>query len=224
MSGQQCQFVQIPVEILKDSNITPIELKLYCILMKFGFEGTGHSQAGHDYLSKLVGCHKQTIAKSLKRLQELGYIDVERVGLNRNDKIFCLKTVKNQKKTKSRSECKPVVKKPEPDSSPSISNNRTKEYRSIDQKSDVSKTDCSNDHSEQIQIHREDTENLLAAITERNNPTMTNLLRSSCVINSSEEEITLLMPDDFTKDYVEQHYVPLLKNIVGKEVNLFRGQ
>ena len=224
MSSKQCQFVQIPVEILRDNRITPIELKLYCILMKFGFEGTGHSQAGHDYLSKLVDCHKQTIAKSLKRLQELGYIEVERVGLNRNDKIFCLKTVKNQKKTKSRSESKPVVKKTEPDSSPSISNNRTKEYRSIDQKSDGSKTDSSNDHSDQIRIHREDTETLLAAITERNNPTMTTMLRSSYVIDSSEEEITLSIPDDFTKDYIDQHYLPLLKNIVGKEVSLVRGR
>ena len=220
MSNQQCQFVQIPVEILRDSNITPIELKLYCILMKFGFEGTGHSQAGHGYLSKLVGCHKQTIAKSLKHLKELGYIEVERVGLNENDKIFCLKTVKNQKKTKSRSESKPVLKKPEPASSPSINNNRTKEYRSIDHNSNGSLMDSKTKYDQQIRIHKDETDRFLEDTSERFTPTYERMVQGTHIIDSDSSQSTLLVTSEIVRDFIQKHYKSKIEQMIGKEFRI----
>ena len=95
-------FVQIPSELLTDKAVSALELRLYCLLMDMGFKGRGYSQAGHQYLGKLLDTHPQTIAKSLKNLRELGWIRVERVGLNRNDKIRCLKTVQKEKRSEPR--------------------------------------------------------------------------------------------------------------------------
>ena len=99
-------FVQIPSELLTDKTVSPLELRLYCVLMDLGFKGRGYSQAGHQYLGKLLDTHPQTIAKSLKKLSQLGFICVERVGLNRNDKIRCLKTVQKEKRSEPRSSVK----------------------------------------------------------------------------------------------------------------------
>ena len=90
-------FVQLPSEILTDPDITALDLRIYAILMDFGRKGRGYSQIGHQYLGKLVGKHPKTVVKSIKRLAELGYITVERIGLNRNDRLRCKKTVKREK-------------------------------------------------------------------------------------------------------------------------------
>tara|TARA_A100001037_G_scaffold153991_1_gene138927 strand:+ start:2970 stop:3629 length:660 start_codon:yes stop_codon:yes gene_type:complete len=95
-------FVQIPSELLTDKAVSALELRLYCVLMDLGFKGRGYSQAGHQYLGKLLDTHPQTIAKCLKNLRQLGWICVDRVGLNRNDKIRCLKTVQREKRSESR--------------------------------------------------------------------------------------------------------------------------
>lgn len=92
-------FVQIPSALLTDKAVSPLELRLYCVLMDLGFKGRGFSCAGHQYLGKLLDTHPQTIAKCLKNLKELGWIRVDRVGLNRNNKIRCLRTVQKEKRS-----------------------------------------------------------------------------------------------------------------------------
>ena len=224
MANQQCQFVQIPVEILTDDQITPTELRLYCILMKFGFEGTGYSQAGHGYLSKLVGCHKQTVAKSLKHLQELGYIEVKRIGLNRNDKIFCLKTVKNQKKIKSRSESKPVFKKSEPTSSPSISKNRTKKYRSSNATDSLvdghAQMDSKNKYEEQIRLHKDDTEQFLQQIVDPCKPNLEKMFQAAHIIDSDSTQNTILVTSAPVRDFIQKFYKTKIEQIIGKEIRI----
>ena len=55
-------------------------------------EGAGYSQAGHRFLARKLDVHPQTIARSLKNLQEAGYISITRIGLLievvRNPTIF----------------------------------------------------------------------------------------------------------------------------------------
>jgi len=91
------QFIQIPVELLSDRRVSALELRLYAILLRYGLEGRGFSQAGHRLLASNCSCHLKTIARCLKNLQSIGWITIERVGLNRNSKIRCLKTVQRAK-------------------------------------------------------------------------------------------------------------------------------
>lgn len=93
----RAQFIQLPVELLSDPQVSALELRLYAILLRYGLEGSGWSQAGHQLLGKNCNCHPKTIARCLKHLQLLGWITIERIGLNRNDKIRCLKTVQKKK-------------------------------------------------------------------------------------------------------------------------------
>ena len=99
MDAGTSSFVQIPSEILIDPEISALDLRIYCVLMDFGRRGRGFSQIGHKYLGRLVGKHPKTIAKSINRLAELGYISVERIGLNRNDRIRCRRTVQRENPT-----------------------------------------------------------------------------------------------------------------------------
>ena len=93
----RAKFIQIPVELLSDSQVSALELRLYAVLLRYGLEGAGWSQAGNQLLGKNCDCHPKTIARSLKNLQALGWITIQRVGLGRNSKIRCLKTVQKQK-------------------------------------------------------------------------------------------------------------------------------
>jgi len=93
----RAQFIQIPVELLSDRRVSALELRLYAILLRYGLEGRGFSQAGHRLLANNCSCHPKTIARCLKNLQSIGWITIERVGLNRNSKIRCLKTVQRPK-------------------------------------------------------------------------------------------------------------------------------
>ena len=99
----RAKFIQIPVELLSDQQVSALELRLYAVLLHYGLEGSGKSQAGHKLLGKNLNVHPKTIARSLKNLQELGWITIQRVGLNRNDRIKCLKTVQKKKHVTMRS-------------------------------------------------------------------------------------------------------------------------
>ena len=121
------KFVQIPVEIISDPDITPLQMKLYCLLMRFGYEGRGHSQCGHALLARYCNAHPQSIARSLKSLQKLGYISIQRIGLNKPDKIFCLKTYKKD----GRSDQKAAIKNNRKGIAPTINKNRSTTNRSM---------------------------------------------------------------------------------------------
>lgn len=93
----RAKFIQIPVELLSDQQVSALELRLYAVLLRYGLEGAGWSQAGHQLLAKNCNCHPKTIARCLKHLQLLGWITIQRIGLGRNSKIRCLKTVQKPK-------------------------------------------------------------------------------------------------------------------------------
>ena len=121
----RAQFIQIPVELLTDPQVSALELRIYGILLRYGLEGSGKSMAGHRLLAKNCNCHTRTIAKSLKNLQSLGWITIRRRGLNLNDEIRCLKTIKKPKPNK----LKAAHQETASCSGPSIIDKRKKRYR-----------------------------------------------------------------------------------------------
>ena len=134
MSAGSSSFVQIPSELLTDPAISALDLRIYCILMDFGFKGgRGFSQIGHKHLGKLVGVCPGTIARRIKHLTHAGYISVSRTGLNRNDKIRCLKTVR-------RSEHSRPIKTKHPRSIPHLIDIKKKTNRSQSPDLERSKT------------------------------------------------------------------------------------
>lgn len=128
-------FAQILKEIIEDPNISAIEYRLYSLLMSYGFE-RGYSQAGQDFLAKKLNIHIKTVAKSLKRLEELEYITVTKLGHNRNDEIRCKKTVKWDKEEAQKQEnTKPTRSKwREPKQPARTGNKMATPYNIIDRK------------------------------------------------------------------------------------------
>lgn len=121
----RANFIQIPVELLTDPQVSALELRIYGILLRYGLEGSGRSMAGHRLLARNCNCHTSTIARSLKNLQSLGWITIRRRGLNLNDEIRCLKTVKKPKPNK----LKAAHQEPASSQVPSIIDKRKKRYR-----------------------------------------------------------------------------------------------
>ena len=72
-------YVIMPMEVLKDENLTPSEKILYCYLTLFKKQCCFQSNAG---ISSLTGLDESTIKRGLKKLAELKYIFVEFVNNN----------------------------------------------------------------------------------------------------------------------------------------------
>ena len=214
------EFVQAPKEILSDRNITAIELRLYLILMEYGFE-RGYSQAGHKLLSHRANCHVKTVAKSLKRLQELGYITIERIGLNRPDKIRAKKTVKRDKnkpnEVRSRRESKLPIKTSPPKVVPTIVD-RIKNYTDIEEKPPQIHSGKTEDDKVKSPYLAE--QDVIRGITTTIRGRETSLLPDCVVIDSNTSEITVKIPSAPIRDYVKRYQTPLIENVVGKKVQI----
>ena len=240
------KFVQIPTEVLTDVRITPLQLRLYCLLMKFGYEGRGHSQCGHALLARFCHAHPQSIAKALKVLPRLGYISVDRIGLNKNDRIVCLKTYK---KDGGRSEPKSAVKNIRKGIDPSISKNRTTTNRRDLPISDVDKSLKINDHSpmtapfqppsswcevpqdqssrprdmQAIKEHQPLTDRLLADLAAKVRPQSFYWFGDMAVVSQTDEKLIISLGDplgNWAVDWVRDNYANLLNNLAKAPVEV----
>lgn len=215
-----CSFVQILSELTTDPNITAVEFRLYTILMDLGLKGRGFSQAGHSYLAHLCNCHPKTIAKSLKRLREQGYISIERVGLNRNDKIRCLKTVKRRKDNKV------PIKKDTPKVVPSIIDKRTNtdiEHRSAEPDSiEEQKRPYNELDTEDIQIDQEATNACHKSLQDALSPkTYTTWFNGVEVIETSDNHLEMKLNTGILGyDFIQEHYLQDIETILGRQVSL----
>lgn len=72
-------YVIMPMEVLKDDNLTPSEKILYCYLTLFKKQCCFQSNAG---ISSFTGLDESTVKRGLKKLAELKYIFVEFVNNN----------------------------------------------------------------------------------------------------------------------------------------------
>lgn len=215
-------FVQLQSQIITDKNISPLELRLYLYLLDVGRKGRGYSMCGHKWLGNIIGCHPQTIAKSLKNLCRFGYISVERIGFTENDKIRCLKTVKPQ----SKSECKNSNMNQRKHITPSIiDRKKNKEIEHRSPASDVDKLEkrpsqTSNTPQKRIDPQRTISvqERLQTHIQRRSY----DLWFSSLEVVESEENITemRLNTGEIGYDHIKNHYMEKLEEIIGGEVKI----
>ena len=220
-------FVQISSELLTDPQISALDLRIYCILMDFGRRGRGFSGIGHKYLGRLVSKHPQTVAKSLKRLTQLGYISVERIGLNRADRIRCRKTVPNQ----NRSECRSRIKKTSRQSVPLLQDRSTKKRYKTSHSNPKSTTDQipsealpnplrSSIDIEAIHKHQPLTDRLSDRLNMALRPASVSYwFKDMAVINNDDDTMTISVGRNQI-DWIQEHYSKLLDKSAGKKVNI----
>ena len=220
-------FVQIPSELLTDPKISALDLRIYCILMDFGRKARGYSQIGHKYLGRLVGKHPQTIAKSLKKLTELGYIDVERIGLNRADRIRCRKTVPNQNPTERRSKIKKTSRQ-----SPHLLQDRsTKKIYKTNHSNPQATTDLIDDlrgsgkasegfKLEAILKHQPLTDRLSDRLNMALRPASVECWFKDMAVISDDDDTTTISVGRNQVNWIQEHYSKLLDKTAGKKVNI----
>jgi len=228
-------FVQLPSEILIDPDLTALDLRIYAICMDFGRKSKGFTQIGHQHLGRLVGRHPQTIAKSIKRLTALGYIKVERIGLNRNDRIRCQKTVRRENSTEVRSERVYKVENTTQHSVPHLVDKSTKKrYKGP---SDILTSNepkpIPHNPSQAFPYPLRSPITLEAVvkyqdITDRLSDQLYNALRPAsyeywfknmAVIDDDDDLMTISVGHNQI-DWVKEHYVELLDKMVEKKVNI----
>lgn len=230
-------FVQLPSEILLDPDITALDLRIYAICLDFGRKSRGFTQIGHQHLGRLVGKHPATIAISIKRLTELGYIKVERIGLNRNDRIRCQKTVQRETRTL----CTDKIKKPTQPQVPHLVDKSTKEkYKEPPEiltptepkPTPYEPPQASSDPHQQakpskdISIHSgtsaciKTTEIILNQLRDDLAPrSFTTWFKDISVENETDNQIEILTPKGlYVADFIKSNYLAKLMDITGKDV------
>ena len=230
MSGSKT-FIQLPSELLTDREVSATELRLYAILMDLGYKGRGYSQAGVRYLSKLSNCHEKTVAKSLKHLEELGWLRVTRIGLTRNNKIRCLRTVQRQDKKvpiksgKQRTihslDRKKIKKSIEVGSTSEASNSNEKHPKTPPKneeairRRDEARASKANDF--------QDTTNALqSGLQLATRSTSWNTWLKDLVVVGKDEKLSISVgkDTDFELSWVQEHYSHLIETIAGEKVIL----
>ena len=222
-------FVQLPSEILSDPNISALDLRIYAICLDFGRKSKGYTQIGHQHLGRLVGKHPQTIAKSIKRLTELGYIKVERIGLNRNDRIRCQKTVRRENRSERIGKIKETTQHSVPHLVDKSTKKRYKEPSAIlpanqsKQANNRPKTLPDQPRSTQtladIKSHQPLTDRLSDQLSQAIRPaTFSNFFKNMAVIEADEGSITISVGHQV--DWIEKHYSDLLAKVADKKVNI----
>jgi len=225
MSAGSSSFVQIPSELLTDPSISALDLRIYCILMDFGFKGRGFSQIGHKHLGKLVGACPGTIARRVKHLTHAGYISVTRTGLNRNDKIRCLKTVR-------RSEHSRPIKTKHPRSIPHLLDRKKKlldRSRSPDlerSKSSMKPFQTATDTRQQartleaIELHSERTKALLGRLRDDLRPqSFRSWFQDIFVSSETDDLVEICTPKGpYAAEWIRENHLAQLTEIAGKEV------
>ena len=219
-------FVQLPSQILVDPEITALDLRIYAILMDFGRKSRGFSQIGHQHLAKLTGTHPRTVGQSLKRLTMTGYVTVERIGLNRNDKIRCQKTV-------SRTGSKPTLKNVTPAALPHLIDIKKKRDRTsppgLDKPSPAAKpSQASPDTARQvitteaIQRHSGKTNTLLNQLRQDLRPqSMKAWFEDINIVSEDDDQVEIYTPKGrYAADWISDNYIGKLTKMAGKDVKI----
>jgi len=236
----RAQFIQIPVELLSDRRVSALELRLYAILLRYGLEGRGFSQAGHRLLANNCSCHPKTIARCLKNLQSIGWITIERVGLNRNSKIRCLKTVQRPKPEGTKGSYQ--VKTPGRPPTTTIDRRKKRYRRGRDGLTDVQETplDYPNvqetplDKPQKVASGYESAENrevgeqfkdaqqaLTTALEENIRPASLYWFQNAIITDDTADELTISVGNDEV-GLVQEQYSSLLGRLMNKKVIISR--
>lgn len=231
----RAQFIQIPVELLDDPAISAVEFRLYSILLRYGLEGNGFSQAGTTLLSKKLKCCQQTVTRSLKNLAAAGYISIERIGLNRNNRIRCRRTVKRNKSNANRISQKPSIKTNEECIAPHCSDiNYKKDRRSTLQNPinstanpppppgepvDTASPSSLADSRVVEERFSQAQERFEQAIADNLRPASLHWFQNAVVVEDQADNVRISLGNDHV-EWVESQYLDLLNRVVGKNVCL----
>lgn len=223
-------FVQLPSDLLIDRDVSATELRLYAILMDLGYKGRGFSQAGNRYLAKLCNCHEKTVAKSLKHLEDLGWLRIVRIGLNRNNKIHCLRTVRKDKNVpiKSRNQLgshtinrKKIKRTIEVGAAPEVSNSVKKPPKTPPKNQEEIR------HRDEVRAGKADdyqemTNALQNGLQQACRETSWNMWLKDLVIVGKDEKLSVSVgkDTDFELSWVQEHYSHLIEAVAGEEVAL----
>ena len=224
-------FVQLPSDLLTDRDVSANELRLYAILMDLGYKGRGYSQAGVRYLSKLSNCHEKTVAKSLKHLEELGWLRITRIGLTRNNEIRCLRTVQRQDKKvpiksgKQRTihslDRKKIKKSIEVGSTSEASNSNEK-HPKTPPKNEEAIRHRDEARATKADDYQEMTNALQNGLQQACRQTSWNMWLKDLVIVGKDEKLSVSVgkDTDFELSWVQEHYSHLIETVAGEEVSL----
>ena len=72
-------FIKLPTELL-DADITPAQLKILANLIRYSFED-GHTYIGYSKLATACKSNKSAIIKSVKVLEQKGYLTIQHRGV-----------------------------------------------------------------------------------------------------------------------------------------------
>jgi len=112
MEKKKLQGVWIPLEILKNENLSDKEKILYSIILGLSIE-TGYCYANNRYFSKILNITMGRISKVISSLKEKGFIDVNLIYEKESKKIERreIRPMVIFNHTHSRKEPYPIVKK-----------------------------------------------------------------------------------------------------------------
>ena len=221
MSNQVEPFVQCPKKIMYRTDLSPVSRVFYSGLLHFD-RGRG-CWASRETLSKLTGLSEYQIRESIKELIEVGLITEKRRGQGKTNIINIVSMSGDQIEEDTKE-----VEEPEPktiENRPIIVYKDTnegdlddKDLVSYDEK--PSQTDASNDHSEQIRIHKDETDRFLEDTSERFTPTYERMVQGTHIIDSDSSQSTLLVTSEIVRDFIQKHYKSKIEQMIGKEFRI----
>lgn len=79
MQKLDAQFVQIPMQVLTDPDLSSTDKLLMGLLISLHWI-KGYAFPTNRYLGKIMSCTDATVSASISRLRDYGYITIERPG------------------------------------------------------------------------------------------------------------------------------------------------
>lgn len=90
-------YVKVPLSAVEDDELSPIELRVYCIILMFADECGGCCFESNRLLGELIGRDARTVQHAIQKLIHRRYIAVEYTNNTQRD-IYPQKLPKGRKK------------------------------------------------------------------------------------------------------------------------------
>ena len=75
---QMMKFLQIPLEMLEDTNLTGNDFKILCLLMRYQNKDTKQAYPSIEKIATDTGISVATIKRSIKRLHQQNYFSISK--------------------------------------------------------------------------------------------------------------------------------------------------
>ena len=80
-------FAVIPVKVLRDKRLQPVEKLLYAEITSM-LDARGYCHTSYEEFAQLYDCSSRTIARYVKSLKECGYVTVDDRGIYAGRRMF----------------------------------------------------------------------------------------------------------------------------------------